>query len=212
MAEIFEKPKVFTKAWFSYVWDYYKWYIICGIAVIALSIFTYYDVKNTVKYDTNINFVATGVITSEKADEICAKCAQNSVDLNENGSVDISLTQLNFTEDNQKNSEMNYALTNKLMTLFASRDELIFITDSYMLERLTNMNKEGDVFLPVKEWAPDGEVIEGELAVSLGDSSVLKEVGIDSSDMYILMARADYEEGITPEEVNARKIAEFLIK
>ena len=212
MAEIFEKPKAFTKEWFSYVWEYYKWYIICGIVAIVLAVFTYNDIKNTVKYDTNINFVATGVITSEKADIIAAKCAENSEDLNDNGRVDISFTQLNFTEENRNNSEMNYALTNKLMALFATQEELIFITDSYMLGQLEKMNGESDIFINASEWAADDMITDGNLAVSLAESTVLREVGIDSSDMYVVLARADYEDGLNAEEINARKIAEFLIK
>ncbi len=212
MAEIFKIPKAFTKEWYEYVWDYYKWYIICGIVAILLAVFTYFDAKNTVKYDANINFVATGVITSEKAEIIAAKCAESSDDLNENGRVDISFTQLNFTEENRNNSEMNYALTQKLMTLFASPDEIVFIADSYMLEQLKKMDSENEIFVLPSEWAPQNVVEDDELAVSLAESTVFKELGIDSSDMYIMLARADYEDGLNKDEINARKIAEFLIK
>ncbi|MBO5734419.1 MAG: hypothetical protein J6R66_05980 [Clostridia bacterium] len=212
MAEVVVKPKAFTKEWFGYVWDYYKWHIIVGIVAVILAVITIVQICTTVKYDTNINFVATTVVTTENAEEIAAKCAENSSDLNNNGKVDIAFNQLNFTEENRENGEMHSALLNKLMALFSSGDELIFVVDSYMLEQITRISYTEDIFVPSSEWADEAGIKEGVYAVSLADSTAFKESGVDSSDMYVMVARMDYEDGLKPAEENAIAIANFLIK
>ena len=67
----------------------------------------------------------------------------------------------------------------------------------------------GTLFFGVMFPAPNKK---GDLAVSLRDSTVMKECRVNSSNLYIMIARMNYEEEMTPEEENAIKIANFLIK
>ena len=211
MAEVFEKPKAFTKEWFGYVWDYYKWHIIVSVAVVALLAMTAVQFFTRVKYDTSLNFIISNVIPQEKADKIAELCAQNSDDLNSNGKVDISFNQLNFTKENIEDTEMHSALINKCMTLYASEDELIFIVDAAMFSEVVESKSTKGMFFEADEWAEGEYTQEGAYAVSLKNSSAFKESGVDSSDMYILVA-VNRDEGIQANEKNAIKIANFLIK
>ncbi len=211
MAEVVVKPKAFTKEWFGYVWDYYKWHIIIGIVAVALLAMTVVHLCTDIKYDTNINFISSGVITQDEADKIAKLCAENSDDLNNNHRVDISFTQLNFTEENKKNPQMYSALSEKRMALYASEDELIFIVDAAMFSEVVESKYTKGMFFEADEWAEGEYTKEGAYAVSLKSSTAFKEAGVDSSDMYILVA-VDRDEELTSKEKNAIKIANFLIK
>ncbi len=211
MAEVVVKPKAFTKEWFLYVWDYYKWHILIGIAAVALLAMTVVHLCTDIRYDTNINFISSGVITQDEADKIVKLCAENSDDLNNNDRVDISFTQLNFTEENKKNPQMYSALSEKRMALYASEEELLFIVDKKMLPEVAQSKYTQGMFYEADMWAKGDFTKEGMYAVSLKDSSAFKEVGVDSSEMYILVAK-NRDDGLQADEKNAIKIANFLIK
>ncbi len=212
MAEIIIKPKAFTKEWFGYVWDYYKSHILIGIAVVIFTVSLIVQSLTEIKYDTSINFVATTTLLSETAQKITIACAENSDDLNKNGRVDVGLNQLDFTEANRQNTEMHTALLNKLAALFVAHDEPLFIVDSYMLNEITKMEYSADIFHKADEWADLDSHIEGNYAVSLAESEILRSINLDSSDLFVLVGRCDEEEGFNPKEENAVKIAKFLLK
>ena len=81
MAEQFVKPKAFTKEWFGYVWDYYKWYMISGVFFASLLIMAVVMFFTNPKSDANINFIAATTIPQEKAEKLEEICAKNSNDL-----------------------------------------------------------------------------------------------------------------------------------
>jgi len=212
MSEKIIKPKKFTKEWYGYIWDYYKAHILIGIgALIFISILAF-NMLTSVKFDTNINFVATTVLSAEKSEQLSKACSLNSDDLNENGRVDIAINQLNFTKENKENSEMNQALLEKLMVLLNSTDELLFVVDEQMLPQVALTQYSADIFYKVSEWNGEQIKTDNEYAMSLCDSTILKELGIDGTDLYVLVAKTDADAGFKPEEENAIKIAKFLSK
>ena len=212
MAEKITKPKAFTKEWYGYIWDYYKAHILGGIAAVVFLAVLITNMVNTVKYDTNINYITTDVLTTEKADELALLCSANSDDLNGNGNVDIAINQLNFTPENKENGEMYQALLNNMYALFNSNDELLFIADEEMMSQLTGTKYSPDIFYKTTEWLGENTNEENEYAAPLKKSAVLNEIGIDADDLYILVAKTDTEEGFKPQEENAIKIAKFLLK
>jgi len=212
MSEKIIKPKKFTNEWYGYIWDYYKAHILIGIgALIFISILAF-NMLTSVKFDTNINFVATTVLSAEKSEQLSKACSLNSDDLNENGRVDIAINQLNFTKENKENSEMNQALLEKLMVLLNSTDELLFVVDEQMLPQVALTQYSADIFYKVSEWNGEQIKTDNEYAMSLCDSTILKELGIDGTDLYVLVAKTDADAGFKPEEENAIKIAKFLSK
>ena len=213
MAENFVLPKAFRKEWFSYVWDYYRYHILIGIAVTALAIFTIVEIATTVKFDANINFVSTSVITRENADKITDACEMAGMDIDENDEVNISFSQLNFTEENLKDPSLYSTMMNKLMAMFATEEEYIYIMDEKMMNDIISMESTEGLFVPVNVWATTNDD-ENAYGVSLKNSSVLKENGIDSSDMFILIRECynNNDMELKTKQENAIKIAEFLVK
>jgi len=214
MAEKFVIPKAFTKEWFLYVWDYYKYHILVFIAAVFLAVFTIVEINSTVRFDVNINFVAETVIDSELAQRITSACEDVSDDLDKNNEVNISFTQLNFTDDARQDYTMFSALYNKLISVFSADDEFLYITDKSMLTEILSMSQTEGMFIPVSEWSEENMETVEDIAVSLKDSSVLRELDIDTQDMYIFV-RMNFEEEneeLELKEKNAIKIAKFLLK
>ncbi len=213
MAEKIVLPKAFTKEWFSYVWDYYKWHILIGIAVIGLTAFTVYETSNTVKYDTNINFISTSVILQEDADKIADACETISKDIDGNGETNISFSQLNFTQETTKDANVYTSVISMMMATFAVEEEYIYIVDEKMMNDIVNMESTEGLFVPTKKWA-DIDNEDSVYGVSLKNSTVLKENGVDATDLYI-MIRECYntkDDSLIEKQENAINIAKFLVK
>ena len=92
--------------------------------------------------------------------------------------------------------------------VFASEDEMMFVFDAAMPKDVLDMSATEGVFVPVSQWA-DGDLSEellyeyggGVYAVNLKNSAILKEMGIDASDMFVA-ARMNYK----PEDEAAEKL------
>lgn len=211
MAEKIVLPKAFTKEWFSYVWDYYKWHIIICLAVIGLTAFTIYETANTVKYDTNINFIATSVILQEDAEKISDACEEVSLDLDGNGETNISFSQINFTQETTKDANVYTSLISMMMGTFAVEEEYIYIVDEKMMNEIVNMDSTEDLFIPAKKWAGSED---GEYGVSLKNSTVLNENGVDVTDLYIMIRECfnSKDDSLMEKQENAINIAKFLVK
>ena len=221
MAEMFEKPKKFSGEWFRYVWDYYKVHILVTVTVIALIAVTVVEVLNTVHYDVNINYIASNVLSFDVSDNLANKAAEQIEDGNGDGEKHVSVTQLNFTDEAMQNANQIMALENKLMTVFASEDEMMFVFDEAMLKDVLDMSATEGVFVPVSQWA-DGDLSEellyeyggGVYAVNLKNSAILKEMGIDASDMFVAV-RMNYkpeDEKLQKSFENCVTLAHSLIK
>jgi len=214
VAEKIVLPKAFTKAWFSYIWDYYKYHILGVLAAVVVGIYTVVQIVTAVKYDLNINFIAKDIMTVEAGEKVVAACKNVCDDLDSNGEVNISFTQHNFTDEAMQDQELHTTLMNKMMSYFAADDELLYIVDDYMLTRILSLSQTEGIFIPVSEWANTGVEEKNMYAASLKNSTVLENAMVDTSDMYLLV-RMNYNENsekLELKEENAIKIANFLIK
>ena len=221
MAEMFEKPKKFSGEWFRYVWDYYKVHILVTVTVIALIAVTVVEVLNTVHYDVNINYIASNVLSFDVSDNLANKATEQIEDGNGDGEKHVSVTQLNFTDEAMQNANQIMALENKLMTVFASEDEMMFVFDEAMLKDVLDMSATEGVFVPVSQWADEDlseellyEYGGGVYAVNLKNSAILKEMGIDASDMFVAV-RMNYkpeDEKLQKSFENCVTLANSLIK
>ncbi len=221
MAEIFDKPKKFTGAWFRYICDYYKVHFLVAAAVIILIIITVVEFMNTIRYDVNINYIASNVLPFDVSDNLAERSAEHIEDSNGDGEKHVSVTQLNFTDEAMQNANQIMALENKLMTVFASEDEMMFLFDETMLKKVLDMSAAEGIFIPVSQWTDedlsDDRLYEyggGVYAVNLKNSAILKEMGIDASEMYVAV-RMNYkpeDEALQKGFENCVALANRLIK
>lgn len=194
MAEKIDKPKKFTKMWFHYIWDYYKVHMLVGAAVAVLLAVTLVELLTAVRYDVNINYVATNVLSYDTSERMANDLAEQIHDSNGDGERHISVVQLNFTDESMQNASQYVALENKLLSILASEDEMFFIMDEVMLQDVLEMDATEGIFVPVSDWCeslPANELLyeyEGEAyAVSLKNSAFFREMGIDASNMYVMV-------------------------
>ncbi len=199
MAETIVKPKKFTAEWFRYIWDYYKTHILVSIAVIIVAVVTIVDTVNTVRYDLNINYIATNVFPFQSGEQLAEMTSTRIEDVNDDGKQHISFSQLNYTDEVLQDGEQIMAYENKRMISFASEEEMLYIFDEFMLKNSIDMPAAEGVFVPVQQWIDTEntnialyEYGGGVYAASLADSKLLAELGVDCSDMYVAV-RMNYD-------------------
>ena len=214
MAEQFQKPKQFSGEWFAYVWHYYKIHIISAIAVLVLCVITVMEIAGRINYDMSMHYVATNIIEFETAERIAQLAEENVDDITKDEEVHVSFSQINFTPEAMQDGNQIMALENKLMSLFASTDEMLFLFDEMMLRDVLSMNATEGIFLPVVEWCQQ-EMADENLykhdgtayAVKLSDSVFFKELGIDASNIYVAV-RMNYK----PEDKKTELMLQNCIK
>ena len=199
MAEVFEKPKKFTKEWFSYVWEYYKVHIIAGIYAFLLLLITLVEISNRVYFEVNLNIISIEGVKTEYAEAIASKAEKFVEDANDDGEKHVALTQISFTNEVMQDMNQLTAAQNKLMTLFASNEEMLFLFDEAMLNDVLSMDSTEGIFVPVDKWCSEKlnkdrcfAFADGIYAVNLKKSAILKQLGINGENLY-LCVRMNYE-------------------
>ncbi len=221
MAEVFEKPKKFTKPWFSYIWEYYKVHFACILFALILVVITVVDSVTKVHYDLNVNYIATNAMYLETEESIETSLSSLSEDVNQDGEHHVSLSQINFTSEAMQDAQQFIALENKLMATLASEDEMLYIFDEMMLKDVVSMDETEGIFLEVDDWCTEKisedvryESFGGVYAVSLKNSAVFKKLGIDSSELY-LAVRMNYQPGdeeLEKKHAASIKLANAIVK
>ncbi len=203
MAETIVKPKKFTVEWFRYIWDYYKVHILMFLAVVVLTAIAIVDIVNTVRYDLNINYVATNIFPFQREQQLAEMASARIEDINDDEERNVSFSQLNFTDEVLQDGNQIMTLENKRMILFASEDEMLYIFDEFMLKNSLDMPAAEGIFVPVQQWvSPENanasfyEYKEGMYAASLADSKLLAQLGVESSDMYVVVRMNYFPENI----------------
>lgn len=221
MAEVFEKPKKFTKPWFSYIWGYYKVHFACILFALILVVITVVDSITKVNYDLNLNYIATNAMYLETEETMEAAFSARSEDINRDGENHVSLSQINFLPEAMQDAQQFVALENKMMATLASEDEMLYIFDEMMLKDVISMDETEGIFLEVDDWCTEKISDDarytfggGVYAVSLKNSAILKELGIDSSELY-LAVRMNYQPGnkeLEKKHAASIKLANAIIK
>jgi len=203
MAEKIVKPKQFTKEWYRYVWDYYKIHIICAVIAAILAVVTVFDVLNKVDYDLNMHYIARSVLSSDVSERLASVSSTCIEDINGDEKKVAFLSQLNFTDEAMMDGNQIMALENKLLSVLATDEEMLYLFDKVMLQDILSMPATEGVFVPVSAWCKEEmpeELCYGDYAVNLSHSAVFGEMGVDSSDLYVVV-RMNYK----PEEAELRQ-------
>lgn len=217
-------PKKFTKAWWEYFWEYYKWHTIAAVFGLCMVGITAHQCSTQIHYDTTIT-----VLGGQGFDDEAVKTAEEDLseltdDCNGDGEKHVMIQQLIVpsTQSCQVDAQYEMAIASKIMVEFAAGDSCVYImSEEETNERLNSESTEG-FFVPAEEWAeklPDNNKLMGvkgvAYAVSLADSGFFAERGIDASKYYILVRNPRYDETDDTEAIarteSAKKIAAYLI-
>ena len=87
-------PPRFSRAWWSYFWEYYKWHTIISAAIILLVGVTVYQSVTSPKYDLTITNAGGVQLADDMSDRLCADLGGIIADSDANGETNVFLQQL----------------------------------------------------------------------------------------------------------------------
>lgn len=209
-------PKRFTSAWFDYVWTYYKWHIIIPIVIIVFAMVTLYQCTHRTQYDCTVYYAGEKVFSEKQVQLIEAEAAKYIDDVNGDGEKLFDFQQINF-QNTAGTEEMDYNLQLKLDLQLHTHSTYIFLFDKNEADLMFSRDGTDMTYLPVDEWA-DTAPSEDRLykkdgtayAVYIGESENVKNIGINTDDLYLTLCRNNDDK---PEEeyANYIRFANYLI-
>ena len=219
MAEKYgEVPPKFTKKWWEYFWDYYKWHVIITVVAVLIASVTIVQCATRPKYDMNVVYAGHMNYSEEEINKLKEIISERISDIDGNGENSALLSTLVFA-DNAGSEEYDYAIQTKLDLKFTDDCSFIYLMDKANVD--AQMQKEvvdqiydcTDSFIDSSSdkvvKAADGKGY----AVNLKDSRLLKDNGIYCDDLYILIRR-NYkdDEKNTQAHDDSIAVAEALVK
>ncbi len=203
------KPKRFTKEWWGYFWDYYKWHTIGGGFVAFLVITSCVQCITQTKYDLQVDYISEYGILSEHEDALRALAEEKIEDVTGNGKNEVSILSLNMSQANDP--QMMQAMQTKFVIEMGYSEGYAFILTKQYADLMT----EQGVLEPTSAWA--GEYANDGCVISLSGCTALSEIGIDASeqDLYIGIHKVREKEKEDELEVkryeNGVRFAQYLI-
>lgn len=202
MAEVYGvKPKKFTKEWWPYFWMYYKWHTII-IAVVALLVLTTVSqCVNSEKYDLTITYLGDRYFSDEEEEAFTSGLEPFIVDSDGNGENNIYFSELTIDE-RTGNEQMNMTMIMKHDMQMTDADTYVYIYNEEQMYKQLKRDYLSDTYIAVDKWL-DSEIDSNRYvfgddgtayAVSLEGSKFLESIGIDSSDMYVMVRNDNADE------------------
>ncbi len=221
MAEKYgEIPKLFTKKWWEYFWDYYKLHTIVTVIAILVVVITVYQSATAPKYDFNVLYAGEYDLIDENAELLRQKMSEFVTDSDGDGKDGVALNIISFVEGSE-DPRVEYALITRMQLEVADENSILYIFDETKAPYyMGNPEMEG-AFLEVSRWLDDevGEdgiyLSDGKAyAVSLKHSKILKDCGINSENLYIAVRNHVKEpnEELKEKIADAKSIANAIIK
>lgn len=211
-------PKRFTKKWWEYFWDYYKIHVIVVVCIILAIGITVKQIMDRPKFDFEITYSAENGLTADNVTKIKEVIMPMINDYDSNGSVDLNIDQHLFDNDDS-DGEMQAAKITKLQLELVDCDSLIYIFDKEKAKHLINIEASDGAFCSVYDWV-EGNIDEESVykyygrfyAISLKDSKILKNAGIDTENLYISLLAPYKVDKDSQKYIAAVEIANELIK
>lgn len=168
-----EKPKKYTKDWWSYIWLYYKWHIIGTVFAIFMVVTTLNQCANRPRYDLQITAVTENELYISQIDAMERFAGEIVSDATGNGEKEIYIMPIHMSEQSDAATiQAGYAQFTVEMSM---PESYVFI----MSPRYTEAVLDSGILESTDVWAGGAES-DGYL-VSLKDNEMLKAFGIDSS-------------------------------
>lgn len=188
-------PPKWTKEWWEYFWDYYKWHTIITIGIVICIAVTVVQCATKEKYDLTVTYAGHMIYSEEEVSRLTDVISPLIDDIDGNGEKSVFFQQLNFM-NSSGSEEYDYASQSKLDMEFHNECSFLFLYDSSELENMVNRDSVSELYLPVSEWAeemPEESLIYSKdgipYAVRLAESAFFADNNIYSDDLYIIVRR-----------------------
>lgn len=221
MAEVYgEKPRMFTREWWPYFWMYYRVHtIIAVIAIIGIAL-GIYQKATEVKYDLDIVYRTQSVYIGESEEkQLIDTLLPLMEDATGDDEVNLFINQMNLSPAPEQEFA-NVDIRMKHDAEFVNPTYFLYIYDSAELDMIEVSYDFKEMFMPADLWADvphSANVRKGNdgivYGVSLKDSKIMADCGIDSDDMYVFV-RTDTigKDNNEIAKENAMRLANELIK
>lgn len=194
MAEVYGvKPKLFTREWWPYFWMYYKWHTI-GIVFAAVCIisFTVGCITKT-QYDLIMTYAGGAPWQTGASDALAERLAEVITDADGNGQKNVLVEKI-VMDNSGADVMLNYNLQVKVDIELSQEIYNLYLFDEDELKLMLGREEANLVFTPVADWA-ESAVPEDKLyskdgvayAVSVEDNAYLKELGVPTKGLYMLV-------------------------
>lgn len=219
MAEKYgEIPPRFTRAWWEYVWYYYKWHVIITVTAVIVALVTIVQCASRTKYDMNVIYAGHKNYSETEINRMGEILSEYITDIDGNGEKNVMFLPLMFA-DNAGAEEYDYAIQTKLDMTFMDDYTYLYLMDRSEAELYLQREHASDTFTPADTYAditqeeilciPDGRGY----AVSLSGSALLKSNDIYCEDLYLLVVQnSEPDEKSVQSYEDALKTAKELIK
>ena len=100
MAEKYgEVPPKFTKKWWEYFWDYYKWHVIITVVAVLIASVTIVQCATRPKYDMNVVYAGHMNYSEEEINKLKEIISERISDIDGNGENSVLLSTLVFADN-----------------------------------------------------------------------------------------------------------------
>ena len=221
MAEKYgEIPKLFTKKWWEYFWDYYKVHTIVVLFVLMMAGVTIYQAATAPDYDFNVAYAGAYNLVDENAELLRQKMSEYVTDSDGDGKDGVAFNRISFVEG-MEDPQVEYASITRMQLEVTDENTVLYIFDDTKASYYIGIPEMDGVFLETGEWL-DSEISEDRLymsdgkayAVSLKGSKLLEECGINSDNLYVAVRNyVEEPDGQLKEKIaDAKNIANAIVK
>ena len=171
-----EKPQKFTAKWWGYVWDYYKWHIVCVIFIIFTVATTLQQCATRPNYDLQITTVTEQELVLSQTEAIRAEAESIVADATGNGINEVYIMPIWMND--QSDPQMMQANYAKFAVEMSMPEAYVFIMSKVFADRVA----ESELMEPASVWAGGSK---DEYLVSLAGNEKLTALGSDTEDLYL---------------------------
>ncbi|MBR5270749.1 MAG: hypothetical protein IKV64_01045 [Clostridia bacterium] len=218
MAEKYgEVPPRFTKKWWEYFWDYYKWHTVTVICIIAAIVLTVVQIKNREEYDLNILVGTYSHMTTESVESLTNELEEKINDVDANGESNIMLLYNGFS-DSVEQREYDSVMKARFSLYLQEDKSFIFIVDEQSSQLLLDIDYCDEMYVPSSELVSNTDgglkgadgVVYG---IPLKNSTLLKKHKINGENLYLILRESFKDNTLNTKAFDeSLKLVEELIK
>lgn len=216
-------PKAFTRNWWGYFWEYYKWHTVAVLFAIFFVVSMARSIFGAEKFDLSIVHFGNAAFVEDNTKILLDKLEKTIEDADKNGENHIELRNLEFLGDDlymdaASKEQFNTALYSKFFLSFTDDKTFVYLVDTSYIKFLKENDTLKNYFLPIDRWgfaaeknlAPqDG----GDFAISLDNNAFLKELGCADSKLCILLKPCIPEdEEIKKAFENGKSVIKYILQ
>lgn len=214
------KPKRFTKAWWEYFWDYYKWHVFIGALAIFMASITIFQLSTKIDYDAVVTFVGDVSYTDTSVNEISSAFSEIVPDINQNekNQVQFQVLAVAESESGLENPQYTMGVETKKILEIQTGESFLFIFDTNQTEAVYANELAEGTFAHANEWLGEENMTcerasggAGEYFVKIPNNGFFKERGFVADELYVGVRNMRDDETQPEKKDAAIELANYLL-